>query len=524
MAPTTINPATPVIYLHPKLKLVEFPKKGYGYMATATIKRGELLLEEKPFVWDLGKDPNNLDMGPGADWLLQSGAINDLPHPVTQDLTEHEHAEAVARSCAFRVQAPCADGHYPGFLFRASSRFNHSCYPGAGGYMPGGLSVPSVDACGDLTMRTFAVEELRKSQEICICYLSDADQLSPTESRQSALQSWGFTCDCMRCLGGRPLDSRLKGAKMDDFADEVESRRAVHASNREFRALFDPTADEYNPPPSNDFEAILKRLTDFKQQHKFLDPANMVMQRIRREILGLLLIKGEDSEIAKKFSGMIVENLLEDLRVKTAMLPALSPTKVGQYAQFHRMLQVLPPSEADWFLRAAKVDGCDVQARAALYLHDPAEFKRLGLDAARNIPDLPKPGPPPRQGPEPTLGACCLPALGQATALRPQVSLSCTTRPRWRNGGRKGRAVEAEVTAEDMPMLLGQTDGVGAEIRPEEKVELHIEEPKLANLWEAYAEYGSPTTQAKKLRGQGGGILGKEKVVKKNASWFKFRK
>lgn len=523
MPPTTINPATPVLYFHPKLKLVEFPKKGFGYIATGTIKRGELLIEEKPFVWDLGKDANNLDMGPGADWLLQSGAINDLPHPVTQDLTEREHAEAVARSCAFRIEAPCADGHYPGFLFRASSRFNHSCYPGAGGYMPGGLSVPSVEACGELTMRTFALEELRKSQEICICYLSDADQLSPADARQAALQSWGFTCDCMRCLGGRPLDSRLKGVKMDYFTDEVESRKAVRASNREYRALFVPNSEEYNPPASDDFEAILRRLTDFQQQHKFLDPANMVMQRIRREIVGLFLAKGEDSEIAKKFAGMIVENLLEDLRVKTAMLPPLSPTKVGQYAQYHRMLNHLPPSEADWWLRALKVDGCDVFARAALYLHDPAEFKRLGLDAARNVPDLPQPGPPPRRGPEPTLGACCLPALGQATALRPQVSISCSVRPRWRSGARKGRAVEAEVTAEDMPTLLGQTTGAGAEIRLGEKVEVHIEEPKLANLWEAYAEYGRPTAEAKKLRGQGGGVLAREKV-KKNASWFKFKK
>lgn len=135
-----------VLYRHPALKLLALPDRGWGYVASKSIRRGELLLEETPFVWDCGCDPSRPDLEPGARWLLETGAVRELPCPAPADATDFEKAEAVAAVCSFRNQTPCLDGTYPALLFRASSRFNHSCFPNAGGYLTGGDEFPTATA------------------------------------------------------------------------------------------------------------------------------------------------------------------------------------------------------------------------------------------------------------------------------------------------------------------------------------------------------------------------------------------
>lgn len=264
----SVAPATALLYLHPGLKLAEIPQKGYGYVATKAIERGELLLEEKPFVWDCGSDGNNPDLGLGAQWLIRTGAIDELMCPPGDYLTLEERAEAVVNINSYRAAAPCANGNYPAFLFRNSSRFNHSCFPNAGSYIRGGIQFSTVAECSEQTMRTFALDAISKGNEVCICYLAAGDQLSPTESRQQVLQRWGFTCTCKRCLNENPLDSRLRGANLDDFENENQKREALHRANHEFRALFDPNSQDYNPPMDN-FEAALEQLAAFRGETNF---------------------------------------------------------------------------------------------------------------------------------------------------------------------------------------------------------------------------------------------------------------
>merc|ERR1719383_479367 len=134
MAPMSEMSSTSLEYLHPALRFRSLSHRGHGYVATKTIKKGELLLEEKPFVWDSGTDSTRPDLSPGVEWLLRTGAVHDLHCPQAVYLTLRERAEAVAATCTFRHAAPCVDGGFLAMLFRASSGFNHSCFPNAGAY------------------------------------------------------------------------------------------------------------------------------------------------------------------------------------------------------------------------------------------------------------------------------------------------------------------------------------------------------------------------------------------------------
>ncbi|CAE8614541.1 unnamed protein product, partial [Polarella glacialis] len=138
---------------------------------------------------------------PGVQWLIQSGAVHELPGAGPEipeprlerfkfklDAPLCRRAEAVAAACSFRNQSPCADGAYPAMLFRASSRFNHSCFPNAGGFLPGGKGVPCVAQYKAPPLSTYALEEIAPGEEVCSCYLADAEQLAPCRTRRAALQ------------------------------------------------------------------------------------------------------------------------------------------------------------------------------------------------------------------------------------------------------------------------------------------------------------------------------------------------
>lgn len=346
--------AAQLLYIHPALKLVDLGSRGHGYVAAKTIRRGELLLEERPLVWDAGKNPQQPDLTAGVDWLLRTGLVHELSG-WSGEGTLHERAEALAAVNSFRHQSPCGDGCYPAMLFQASSRFNHSCFPNAGAYMPAG-DAPSVAAYSPV-MATFCLEDINQGDEACICYLSDVDQLSPARSRQAGLQEgWGFECHCRRCRGGRPLDQRLEGVT-ESFTGNRAS--AVARASREYRALFDPTAEDYSPP-TGDYQGTVERLTEFREQHNFLDKAHCIMQRVRRELIAALLLGGDEGDIGRRFACPAAALLVEEMQVMNELLPMLSPCKVPVYARFLRVLRNVPEDEAVWLRRDVKVDGCEL--------------------------------------------------------------------------------------------------------------------------------------------------------------------
>lgn len=513
---TSTSSTSSLLYLHSALKLTDLSCRGHGYIASKHIKKGELLIEERPFVWDSGQDPHRPDLSSGIEWLLKTGAVNELPCPAQEFATPQRRAETVASLCSFRIQSPCADGNYPAMLFRASSRFNHSCFPNAGGYVPGGLDFPTVAAFKPHSYCTFAIEDIKKGEEVCICYLSDADQLSPAGSRQANLQLWGFTCQCHRCKGGRPLDRRLEGLNWDDLDSDFNQVTSVARANREYRSLFDPTYEEYDPP-KDDFQATVDRLNQFREKNKFLDKANMVMQRVRKELIAALLIDGEDGEIGKRFAGPAASLLIEEMQIQNEMLPGLSPCKVRMYARFMRVLKHVPPEEATWLRREVKHDGCELMHLNALWLHNPNEAKSLGVATSRNLPPRPAPGPPPRTGPEPQPGACCSPVLKVTVPTEWCASVrGCRTRQRRRWHCRRHVTLESPAEEDDeLPQLIEPPKMENEELAP---LEEGTDESNLMNLWEAYGEYGGPSSLARSLGGAGAAAH-----KKKSGTWFKFK-
>eukprot|EP00913_Durusdinium_trenchii_P034131 g31944.t2 len=201
-----------LLFLHPQLRLCERVAdhtdgglqggaaeraRGAGYVATGLLKRGELLVEE------------------GADWLVSSGLAAELGGSASGGgLAPLE----LTKRYAFRTGRPCDDGAYPAMLFRSCSRFNHSCFPNAGGHLSGGEGVASVSKYR-ATLSIYALEEIKQGEE------------------------------------------------------------ALAAVNAKYLSLFDASCEQYDPP--RDFESTVERLNSFRKEFAFLDPAHTA-RRLRR--------------------------------------------------------------------------------------------------------------------------------------------------------------------------------------------------------------------------------------------------
>ncbi|CAE7785710.1 SET5, partial [Symbiodinium necroappetens] len=493
-----------LLYLHPSLKLSHLGERGSGYVSMDTVKRGELLLEELPFVWDSGSDPDAPDLQAGADWIQSSRLLGDFDVPASDD-TPQARALAIASRYAFRTFRPCADGAYPAMLFRACSRFNHSCFPNAGGHLaPGELSESVSNYKAKVrSFRVYALEEIRSREEVCICYLSEAEQLSPLRVRRASLQAgWGFLCHCDRCAGGRPLDRRLEGIDAEFGGDPAFDRKQAAAkANLEFQALFDRSHESYDPP--KDFESTVQRLTRFREDHRFLDKAHTVSQRVRRELIAAFLICGTDGEVAHSCATPALALLIEEMHIQHALLPSLSPCKVAPYVQFLQLLKHVSEEEARWCLSDLKVDGCGLQHQQSLWLHDNAEARRLGVVEPRNLPPAPVLGVPLRTGPQAAPGAACGPGLSGPV---PPLSLVLA---------KAGRLAALSIRSQRWPGRCRQRcpKPTQDEMPP---LKAAVVKKQLPDLWDVYADFGQPSKEARRLRGRRDQKKGPE-------SWFKFK-
>ncbi|CAJ1335064.1 unnamed protein product, partial [Effrenium voratum] len=254
-----------------------------------------------------------------------------------------ERALWLVERYAFRTHQPCENGRFPAMLFRFCSRFNHGCFPNAGGQLPGTEALPSVESYRPPALSVYALEEIREGQEVCISYLSESDELSPLRERRAALQSWGFLCSCDRCQGGRPLDRRLEAVEMREVGVEGK-QAAVAKANAAYRAMFDPDFEGYDPP--KDFEGTVERLSQFREDFRLLDAAHVVSQRVRKELLAAFLLDGPNGAVAQRCAGPAVSLLVEEMQMQHALLPSLSPHKAIRYAQFLELVKHLPEKEA----------------------------------------------------------------------------------------------------------------------------------------------------------------------------------
>lgn len=372
-----------ISFQHPSLEVVDISGKGRGFVASGgDIAKGELLLEEFPFAWSGGRDLQQLDINPGVNWLLQTGAVRSLSAgtAAADATTPRERAQAAVMSNAFRSQVPDKDGRFTMYLFRATSLFNHACFANAGASYASWLSDTSAnDSVSPL--RTFAIEDVHQGEEVCICYLPVELQLSPAAIRRDALKSWGFHCQCKRCSNTQiSIDAKVYGTSFQPrpgippVAQDIERRRLTAPADRDSRAMFDPSFEGYDWDKL-DLMSAVARLLQFRERYgKLLNPAHIHMQRVRRELLAVFLQDLPLGKLGCSGPSEASDLLLEEIRVQHEILPALSPCKVGACKNLLRIFARERPSEDV----SAVLRDAGTWHLASLWLHDSEGARLVG--------------------------------------------------------------------------------------------------------------------------------------------------
>ena len=108
---------------------------------------------------------------------------------------------ALSSSCGGSYPSSCSsfDKLFPPLdgtaLFSTACRMNHSCSPN--------VLVKYIGGWGrkrPLALQCYALRDIREGEQLCISYI---DVEMDAESRQAALDNYGFTCRCEKCLADR---------------------------------------------------------------------------------------------------------------------------------------------------------------------------------------------------------------------------------------------------------------------------------------------------------------------------------
>jgi hypothetical protein len=158
-----------------RYEVVPIPGKGKGMRATEEIKRGELVLKEKPIVRGTTRTPRQKDFEETVISEEDKKAFFALNDP---DPTGPEDKKM------FRIYQNNVFGHG---LFLICSRMNHSCWPT--------VEMSSVDGT-ETEVR--ATQDIHPGDEITVSYLWTTG-LKSRAKRQEYLQNWGFQCTCRLC-------------------------------------------------------------------------------------------------------------------------------------------------------------------------------------------------------------------------------------------------------------------------------------------------------------------------------------
>ncbi len=197
--------------------------KGWGLMATRTLKCGDVILRERPFLEVV--HPINADevkaalagdsfhqqrhrllfhsftsTAPGVSSLMEGIAeTNVIP------LIREDERDGVAAS-----HDPNRSG-----MFEHMSRGNHSCCPNAGWKWDPSAKEQGREPLQPLLMTVlFARTTILPGEEITASYVSDDETLLPFQKRQSSLlRLFGFVCACSACAVGSKEDERLAACK-----------------------------------------------------------------------------------------------------------------------------------------------------------------------------------------------------------------------------------------------------------------------------------------------------------------------
>ncbi|RYO73756.1 hypothetical protein DL766_000568 [Monosporascus sp. MC13-8B] len=187
-----IPPESPVPY-----HVAEFPGKGFGLVATRSLRDGELVMSRTPAVMANAKTVNGLGKYHLAD-LLRNGVESLSSEHKSQYLNLSTHDEAatyeekvykIFKTNSFRTGAHDGESDFHS-TFTEVSRLNHDCRPNCAYYFDHTTFAHKV----------IAVRDIAPGEELTISYY---DPLQPSsERRQRLSRDWGFACSCRSCTAG----------------------------------------------------------------------------------------------------------------------------------------------------------------------------------------------------------------------------------------------------------------------------------------------------------------------------------
>lgn len=162
----------------------DVPLKGNGLVASRSIKRGELLLAERP-LFTLPPSPSNSSV-----LVALAGCARDYQHQFFTLTNSHKDRLLPALGI-FASNALCLPASGPAQeqagLFMLASRFNSSC-------------APNVSKCWDPTLHAMLFRTLRdveEGEELCFNY---CDVLGTREQRrEEIMEERSFECRCDVC-------------------------------------------------------------------------------------------------------------------------------------------------------------------------------------------------------------------------------------------------------------------------------------------------------------------------------------
>jgi hypothetical protein len=195
-----------------KVELREIPGKGMGLIATAHIRRGELLMAETPSLMVDYRAFHELSKEQYTS--LQAHAVSHLPAPhkalvlnLSTHTTTHSHLpfderiDLIAATNSFDIDPSpndVVDQHNSFYsLFPAIARLNHNCRPNADYRF----------SHATLAQYVHAARDIPPGEELTISYINP---LASRAERQARLGQWGFECACPLCAldgGGRREES-----------------------------------------------------------------------------------------------------------------------------------------------------------------------------------------------------------------------------------------------------------------------------------------------------------------------------
>ena len=204
--------------------ITKFPGKGRGLVAANDIEKGELIFKEKPSVkLALIKEKGNYVVEPEFMTSLKQ-QIKSLPTeakkqyyklPISYDANTFYHGSRSDKDLElFKSNSKIHNYTVGKRIERVSvlhlnmALVNHSCAPNALCIDPNPTKEVKAE---DLSVELRALKNIRKGEEITLCYYPDAKDFgSIPRKRKVAINKYlEFDCKCPVCLGDVPVQEKI---------------------------------------------------------------------------------------------------------------------------------------------------------------------------------------------------------------------------------------------------------------------------------------------------------------------------